>query len=113
MNLLAILEQARDYNTGYSDDSDRKSDPYYDSNGDGSIDFKSEYNMGWSVTAAKRDVVDASTDYDFTGTIMNAYPRGKDINHKSSTFSRYSCTKRYYLKHLGKGCCGSFNPLYK
>ena len=104
---------ARDYNTGYSDDSDRKSDPYYDSNGDGSIDFKSEYNMGWSVTAAKRDVVDASTDYDFTGTIMNAYLRGKNINHKPSTFIRYSCTERYYLKHLGKGCCCSFNPLYK
>ena len=67
---------ARDYNTGYSDDSDRKTDPYYDSNGDGSIDFKSEYNMGWSVTAAKRDVVTASTDYDFTGTIMNAYLEG-------------------------------------
>ena len=70
---------ARDYNTGYSDDSDRKSDPYYDSNGDGSIDFKSEYNMGWSVTAAKRDVVDASTDYDFTATIMNAYLEGRTL----------------------------------
>ena len=70
---------ARDYNTGYSDDSDRKSDPYYDSNGDGSIDFKSEYNMGWSVTAAKRDVVTASTDYDFTGTIMNAYLEGRTL----------------------------------
>jgi len=70
---------ARDYNTGYTDDSDRKSDPYFDSNGDGSIDFKSEYNMGWSVTAAKRDVVDASTDYDFTGTIMNAYLEGRTL----------------------------------
>ena len=70
---------ARDYNTGYTDDSDRKSDPYYDSNGDGSIDFKSEYNMGWSVTAAKRDVVTASTDYDFTGTIMNAYLEGRTL----------------------------------
>ena len=70
---------ARDYNTGYSDDSDRKSDPYHDSNADGSIDFKTEYNMGWSVTAAKRDVVTASTDYDFTGTIMNAYLNGRTL----------------------------------
>ena len=35
--------------------------------------------MGWSVTAAKRDVVDASTDYDFTGTIMNAYLEGRTL----------------------------------
>ena len=28
---------ARDYNTGYSDDTDRKSDPYHDSNGDLSL----------------------------------------------------------------------------
>ena len=49
---------ARDYNTGYSDDTDRKTDPYNDSNGDGLIDFKTEYNMGWAVTAAKRDLVD-------------------------------------------------------
>ncbi len=75
---------ARDYNTGYSDDSDRKSDPYYDSNNDGLIDFKSEYNMGWSVTAAKRDVVDASTDYDFTGTIMNAYLEGRTLIHNQA-----------------------------
>ena len=70
---------ARDYNTGYTDDSDRKTDPYHDSNADGDIDFKTEYNMGWSVTAAKRDVVTASTDYDFTGTIMNAYLEGRTL----------------------------------
>ena len=70
---------ARDYNTGYSDDDDRKSGPYYDSNGDGNIDFKSEYNSGWSVTAAKRDVVTASDDYDFTGAIMNAYLNGRTL----------------------------------
>jgi hypothetical protein len=71
---------ARDYNTGYSDDSDRKSDPYSDSNGDGSIDFKSEYNIGWAVTAAKRDVVDGvSVDYDFTKTIFDAYLEGRTL----------------------------------
>ncbi len=76
---------ARDYNTGYSDDNDRKSDPYYDSNGDGAIDFKEEYNIGWAVTAAKRDLVTdedgnaLAVDYDFTGTIMNAYLEGRTL----------------------------------
>ena len=71
---------ARDYNTGYSDDNDRKTDPYNDSNGDGLIDFKTEYNMGWAVTAAKRDLVDGvSVDYDFTKTIFDAYLEGRTL----------------------------------
>ena len=71
---------ARDYNTGYSDDTDRKTDPYNDSNGDGSIDFKSEYNAGWAVTAAKRDLVEGvSVDYDFTKTIFDAYLEGRTL----------------------------------
>ena len=70
----------RDYNTGYSDDTDRKTDPYNDSNGDGLIDFKTEYNMGWAVTAAKRDLVDGvSVDYDFTKTIFDAYLEGRTL----------------------------------
>ena len=70
---------ARDYNTGYTDDDDRKSDPYHDSNGDGAIDFLSEYNSGWAVTAAKRDLVEASVDYDFTKTMMDAYLEGRTL----------------------------------
>ena len=71
---------ARDYNTGYSDDTDRKTDPYNDSNGDGLIDFKTEYNMGWAITAAKRDLVDGvSVDYDFTKTIFDAYLEGRTL----------------------------------
>ena len=71
---------ARDYNTGYSDDTDRKTDPYNDSNSDGLIDFKTEYNMGWAVTAAKRDLVDGvSVDYDFTKTIFDAYLEGRTL----------------------------------
>ena len=70
---------ARDYNTGYSDDNARKT-TQNDSNGDGSIDFKTEFNSGWSITAAKRDLVDGvSVDYDFTGTIMNAYLEGRTL----------------------------------
>ena len=71
---------ARDFNTGYSDDTDRKTDPYNDSNGDGLIDFKSEYNAGWAITAAKRDLVDGvSVDYDFTKTIFDAYLEGRTL----------------------------------
>ena len=70
---------ARDYNAGYSDDNARKTSQN-DSNGDGSIDFKSEFNSGWGITAAKRDLVDGvSVDYDFTGTIMNAYLEGRTL----------------------------------
>ena len=75
---------ARDYNTGYSDDTDRKTSPYYDTNSDGSIDFKKEYNMGWAVTAAKRDLVTASVDYDFTKTIMDAYLEGRTLIHNEA-----------------------------
>ena len=71
---------ARDFNTGYSDDTDRKTDPYNDSNGDGLIDFKSEYNAGWAITAAKRDLVDGvPVDYDFTKTIFDAFLEGRTL----------------------------------
>ncbi len=71
---------ALDYNTGYSDDADRKSGPYNDSNSDGSIDFKSEYNVGWAVTAAKRDDCSAcDVNHDFTKTIFDAYLEGRTL----------------------------------
>ena len=71
---------ALDYNTAYTDDSDRKSDPYYDSNGDGKIDFKSEFNVGWAITAAKRDVCSGcDTNYDFTKIIFDAYLEGRTL----------------------------------
>ena len=70
---------ALDYNTGYTDDS-RKNGPNVDSNGDGSIDFKSEYNVGWAITAAKRDLCSAcDTDLDFTKTIFDAYLEGRTL----------------------------------
>ena len=76
---------ARDYNTGYSDDNARKT-TQNDSNGDGSIDFKTEFNSGWGITAAKRDLVDGvSVDYDFTGTIMNAYLEGRTLIYNQAS----------------------------
>ena len=71
---------AVDYNTGYTDDVDRKSSPYNDSNSDGSIDFKSEYNVGWAITAAKRDECSAcDVNYDFTKKIFDAYLEGRTL----------------------------------
>ena len=71
---------ALDYNTGYADDVDRKSSPYNDSNSDGSIDFKSEYNVGWAITAAKRDECSAcDVNHDFTKTIFDAYLEGRTL----------------------------------
>ena len=71
---------ARDYNTGYTDDDDRKTEPYHDSNGDGSIDFKSEFNSGWAVTAAKRDLCSGcDVNHDFTKTIFDSYLEGRTL----------------------------------
>jgi hypothetical protein len=71
---------ALDYNTGYTDDVDRKSGPYNDSDSDGSIDFKSEYNVGWAVAAAKRDDCSAcDVNHDFTKTIFDAYVEGRTL----------------------------------
>ena len=71
---------ALDYNTGYTDDNDRKSDPYFDSNSDGKIDFKTEYNVGWAVTAAKRDLcTGCDAGLDFTKTIFDAYIKGRTM----------------------------------
>ena len=71
---------ALDYNTGYADDNDRKSTTYYDSNGDVKIEFKSEYNVGWAVTAAKRDLcTGCDAGLDFTKTIFDAYLEGRTL----------------------------------
>ena len=75
---------ARDYNTGYVDDEDKKNDPYYDSNADGSIDFKSEYNFGFSVNAAKRDLGAADGLVDFTKVIFDAYLEGRTLIHNQA-----------------------------
>ena len=70
---------ALDYSTGYTDDT-RKNGPNVDSNGDGSIDFKSEYNVGWAITAAKRDLCSACDEnLDFTKTIFDAYLEGRTL----------------------------------
>ncbi len=67
---------ARDY-ARYSDDQLAGSvdDFTFDSNGDGSIDFKSEYNFGLSRNAAKRDK--GGTGVDLTKEIFDAFLAGR------------------------------------
>ena len=69
---------ALDYNTAY-DDGTRKSGPSVDSNADGKLDFKKEVNMGWAVTAAKRDLCSSCGNYDYTKTIVDAYLNGRTL----------------------------------
>lgn len=67
---------ARDY-ARYSDDQLAGSvdDFTFDSNGDGSIDFKSEYNFGLSRNAAKRD--NGGSGIDLTKDIFEAFLAGR------------------------------------
>ena len=67
---------ARDYSR-YSDEQLAGSvdDFTFDSNGDGSIDFKSEYNFGLSRNAGKRDK--GGSGVDFTQQIFNAFLAGR------------------------------------
>jgi hypothetical protein len=65
---------ARDY--AEQEDADIKAGVQSDTNGDGKIDFTSEYNFGASVNAAKRDVgSDGKTD--FTADAIAAFLTGR------------------------------------
>ena len=50
----------------------------HDTNGDGSIDFNSEYNFGQSTNAAKRDRK-ATIATDFTKQVMTAFLQGRKL----------------------------------
>ena len=69
---------ARDY-ARYTDEQLAGSvgDYTFDSNGDGSIDFSSEYNFGLSRNAGKRDK--GGTGVDFTGDIFAAFLAGRTL----------------------------------
>ncbi len=76
---------ARDYDA-YSDDEIAAADGrddwqgYHDSNDDGEIDLKSEFNFGHSVNAAKRDRGSAETaPTDFTRDAFEAFVAGRQI----------------------------------
>ena len=54
---------------------------FNDSNGDGEIDFESEYNFGIAVNAGKRDLgsADRAAPTDFSETLMRAFLQGRFI----------------------------------
>lgn len=75
---------ARDY-AAYTDDElagsggrDGWAEGYHDTNGDGEIDLKSEYNFGASVNAAKRDR-GAEDATDFTQDAIDAFIAGRTL----------------------------------
>lgn len=74
---------ARDY-LAYSDDEVAAKDGrddwqlYHDTNGDGAIDFNSEYNFGQSTNAAKRDR-GATVATDFSQEAMMAFLQGRKL----------------------------------
>ncbi|MGJ8680954.1 DUF4856 domain-containing protein [Paraglaciecola sp.] len=51
---------------------------YHDTNGDGTIDFNSEYNFGQSPNASKRDL-GATVATDFSADAMNAFLGGRKL----------------------------------
>ncbi|NMH61524.1 DUF4856 domain-containing protein [Alteromonas ponticola] len=51
---------------------------YHDSNGDGEIDFESEFNFGQSTNAAKRDL-GATSEFDLTADAINAFLAGRKL----------------------------------
>lgn len=51
---------------------------YHDTNGDGTIDFNSEYNFGQSTNASKRDLA-AVVATDFSADAMNAFLQGRQL----------------------------------
>ena len=69
---------ARDY-FRYTDEqlAGKVGDFTFDSNGDGSIDFKSEYNFGLSRNAGKRDK--GGSGVDLTQEIFDAFLRGRTL----------------------------------
>ena len=64
----------------------------FDSNGDGSIDFKSEYNFGLSRNAGKRDK--GGSGVDFTQQIFNAFLAGRTAITNQGTVEEISAHRQ-------------------
>ena len=80
---------ARDY-ARYTDEQLAGSvdDFTFDSNGDGSIDFKSEYNFGLSRNAGKRDK--GGSGVNFTQEIFDAFLKGRTLITNQGTVAEIS-----------------------
>ena len=80
---------ARDY-ARYTDEqlAGTVDDFTFDSNGDGSIDFKSEYNFGLSRNAGKRDK--GGSGVNFTQEIFDAFLKGRTLITNQGTVAEIS-----------------------
>ena len=80
---------ARDY-ARYTDEqlAGKVEDFTFDSNGDGSIDFKSEYNFGLSRNAGKRDK--GGSGVNFTHEIFDAFLKGRTLITNQGTVAEIS-----------------------
>ncbi len=92
---------ARDY-ARYSDEqlAGGADDYTFDSNGDGMIDLKSEYNFGISRNAGKRDK--GGTGVDFTKEIFDAYLAGRTAITNQGTVSEISTHRQIAAEGMEK-----------
>ena len=92
---------ARDY-ARYTDDqlAGGVDDFTFDSNGDGSIDFKSEYNFGLSRNAAKRDK--GGTSVNFTKDIFEAFLAGRTAITNQGTVEEISSHRQAAAEGMEK-----------
>ena len=103
---------ARDY-ARYTDEQLAGSvgDYTFDSNGDGSIDFNSEYNFGLSRNAGKRDKGGAGVD--FTGDIFAAFLAGRTLIVNQGSAGRNLRPARSSGQRHGEGHRGNGGALHQ
>ena len=77
-----------DYNTGYLDDIDRIEDPFFDSDSDGVISFKSEYIFSNALFAARRDSGAMDESINFTKSIFDAFIEGRTLIHNQESIDK-------------------------
>ena len=92
---------ARDYSR-YTDEqlAGKVDDFTFDSNSDGSIDFKSEYNFGLSRNAGKRDKGGSSVD--FTQEIFSAFLAGRTAITNQGTVAEISAYRQVAANGMEK-----------
>ncbi|HCK11216.1 MAG TPA: hypothetical protein DHW45_15170, partial [Candidatus Latescibacteria bacterium] len=93
---------ARDY-ARYSDEqlAGKSADDFtFDSNGDGQIDLKSEYNFGLSRNAGKRDK--GGSGVDFTKEIFDAYLAGRTAITNQGTVAEISVHRQIAAEGMEK-----------
>ena len=103
---------ARDY-FRYTDDQLAGSvdDFTFDSNSDGSIDFKSEYNFGLSRNAGKRDK--GGSGVDFTQEIFSAFLAGRTAITNQGSVAEITAYRQTAANGMEKGYRGDSCSLHQ